>query len=106
MKGINFNTNFMPKGFGSKRYTSLMISVAYITLLVIIYIFNIFSNQKIHKDIIKAQKDVEALTIKSTIIHSNYAIFTKESNILEELKRRNVELLESQSPPRTFKREL
>lgn len=96
---------FSGKYLSDRRFISRMPSIILIVVLSLYYIHSIFSLQRLHRDILRKQQEISALTVVSNTIHSSYVSYTKESNILNEIKRRGITLIEIVSPPEIFKKE-
>ncbi|MFI3315214.1 MAG: FtsL-like putative cell division protein [Rikenellaceae bacterium] len=74
-------------------------SIIFIILLVLLYISNIFSTQQLHNKILKKQRDISKLTVTHNTVSSELVKYTKESNIINEINRRNIAIQEIVKPP-------
>ena len=74
-------------------------AVIYIFILTTIYIFNIFSVQKIHNDINKAKRKIKGWEVTAETMRTQLISITKESAIVDKVNNKKMGLLETVNPP-------
>lgn len=88
---------------GSETITKRLPSIIYIIVLVVLYIFNIFSTQRIYRTITRSEREIASLMVTANTSRTNLVSLTKESKIIEEIEKRKIPLIEIKTPPPTFK---
>ncbi|MFI3261425.1 MAG: FtsL-like putative cell division protein [Rikenellaceae bacterium] len=78
-------------------------SIIFITILVILYIFNSFDSQKIYRDILNVEKEIKQLKVTATSVQAERIAVTRELYILEEIKRRKIDVKSFTVPPKILK---
>lgn len=74
--------------------------VIFIAFLMMLYIANSFHTQKLHRRYINLNREVTELRTKSLSYNQQRMIATRQSAVIQELRRRGVELQESVVPPK------
>ena len=74
-------------------------AVIYIFILTVIYIFNIFSVQKLHNDINKAKRKILGWEVTAETMRTQLIAITKESVIVDKVNQKEMGLLETTNPP-------
>ncbi|MEG1634986.1 MAG: FtsL-like putative cell division protein [Rikenellaceae bacterium] len=96
-------TIFSGNWLGTEAITKRLPSIIYIIALTVLYIFNIFSTQRIYRTITRAEREILSLTVTANTSRTNLVSLTKESKIVEEIEKRQIPLIEIKTPPPTFK---
>lgn len=86
--------NILSRSEVSRTYPYLL----FVAFLAFIYIGNIFSMQKLHRQHTALTKEVRELRTKSMTFASQRMQATRQSNILDEIERRGIPLRESLTP--------
>ncbi|MCD7962345.1 MAG: hypothetical protein LUF90_02065 [Rikenellaceae bacterium] len=73
--------------------------IIFISFLMFLYIANSFLTQSLHRQYINLNKEVQELRAKSLSFTERRMTATRQSEIIKELKKRNIDLEESVAPP-------
>ena len=95
LKGM---TTFNDK-FENRLYKRLPV-IFYLILLLLLSIGSGFHTQHLYRKKAVMDKELLRLQTKETTLHTEYLRVTRESNIIHEVKRRNIPLEESVNPPK------
>ena len=77
--------------------------IIFLTFLAIIYIANRFHAEKIFRETMKLKDELKELRTENIYIESEWMNFSKQSNVVKEIKKREIDLYESVVPPKRIK---
>ncbi len=78
-------------------------AIAYIALLMIIYIYNIFYTHHKYRQIIRLEQEISHLEVISTTMQSKRVSLTRQSYIIQQIEKRQIPIFEGEQPPITIK---
>lgn len=86
-----------------ERITKLAPSLIYIALLILVYIYNVFSTQHMHRRVLRLESEISKLKVTQSTTQSKRVSITRQSYIIEQIERRNIPIFEPEKPPITIK---
>ncbi len=99
--GAFLSGNILSRSEVRRAYPYMIFVVAFMFL----YIYNAFRTQYVYREHADLTEQVKALRSKSITIASEKMQATRQSNIIEELKRRRIPLRESLTPNKVIPRD-
>ena len=73
--------------------------IVFVGLLVILYIANGYSMEKLHRERMKLENEVRDLRFESISAAADLMFIQKQSEVLKQIEREGMELEESKEPP-------
>ncbi len=84
---------------GKKNTVRRIPAIAFVFILMLLYIMNIYSIQKLHNDISKAERRILSWNVTAETTRANLITLTKESTMVEMVNNKEIGLIETETPP-------
>lgn len=100
---MTFKDVISAKILADDTVTKRLPSLFFIVFLIILYIFNSFDTQKIFREILRVEKEIQQLKVTATAVQAERISVTRELHIASEIERRGLKIKSYSIPPKILK---